>query len=139
MNYLAAEIETALKEQGLAHKKLDSEELCKLTSELRAKFFISQKKILDPIELIKSQKHHDPDFWQKVDQLQPLEKPILIVHDDHPHAWELETSKDLKTLFSETTGFPFWITDTRLSFLIYMDDHDCVHTAHSEQWLDKKI
>ncbi|BBN52121.1 hypothetical protein TRE132_02460 [Pseudomonas chlororaphis subsp. aurantiaca] len=128
MNYLANEIDAVLKEQKIAHKKLPSEDLEKLISDIKTTFFI-QAKELDPANMINPQKEHDPEFWKKVDQLQYLESPVLIVHDNQTHAWELKTSKDLKTLFSETTGFPFWITDTTLNFLTYVDDHDCVHLS----------
>lgn len=128
MNYLAKEIDAVLEEQKIAHKKLSSEDLEALTSAIKIAFFI-QAKELDPAKMINPIKEHDPEFWKKVDQLQYLETPILIVHDNQTHAWELKTSKDLKTLLSETTGFPFWITDTTLNFLTYVDDHDCIHLS----------
>ncbi|MGA3828065.1 hypothetical protein [Pseudomonas chlororaphis] len=127
---LANEIDAVLKEQEIAYEKLSSENLTKLISDIKTTFFI-QAKELDPANMINPQKEHDPDFWKKVDQLQYLESPVLIVRDNQIHAWELKTSKDLKTLFSETTGFPFWITDATLNFLIYVDDHDCVHLSQS--------
>jgi predicted patatin/cPLA2 family phospholipase len=128
MNYLAIEIDTVLKEQKITHKKLSSEDLKKLISDIKATFF-AQAKELDPANMTTPQKEHNPDFWKKADQLQYLESPVLIVHDNQTHAWELKTSNDLKTLLSETTGFPFWITGTTLNFLTYVDDHDCVHLS----------
>lgn len=132
MNYLAEEIDSTLAEHALEHRKLGSEELNEMISTLRIHFFDSGAKSLDPIHLKNPEKAHDPDFWQKVDQLEDLHKPILIVTDNEVHAWELHSTSDLKTLFSETTGFPFWITDINHGYIAYMDDHDCVHSLHRQ-------
>ena len=114
MNYLEKEIDSTLAEQSLAHEKLCDDELSKLITRLTTLFFFPETKGLDPY-------------------LQIFEKPVLIVQDSKIHAWKLETSADLKMLFSETTGFPFWIADNNLKVLIYMDDHDCVHTSDCTQ------
>jgi hypothetical protein len=131
MNCLEKEIDSALAEQDLAHEKVPENELSKLIMKLTASFFSSETKGLDPFYLRSPQKKHDPDFWKKVDILENFETPLLIVQDNKIHAWKLATSADLKTLFSETTGFPFWIVDKNFKVLIYMDDHDCVHTSDS--------
>ena len=131
MNYLEKEIDSALSEQNLAHEKVRENELSKLIMKLTASFFSSETKGLDPFYLRSPQKKHDPDFWKKVDILENFENPLLIVQDSKIHAWKLANSADLKTLFSETTGFPFWIVDDNFKVLIYMDDHDCVHTSDS--------
>lgn len=133
MNYLEKEIDSTLAEQSLAHEKLCDDELSKLITKLTTLFFSPETKSLDPYHLKNTQKKHDPEFWKKVDRLQNFEKPFLIVQDSKIHAWKLETSEDLKMLFSETTGFPFWIADNNLKVLIYMDDHDCVHTSDCTQ------
>ncbi|QUE92170.1 MULTISPECIES: hypothetical protein [Pseudomonas] len=133
MNYLEKEIDSALSEQNLAHEKLRENELSKLIMKLTASFFSSETKGLDPFYLRKPQKKHDPDFWKKVNTLENFENPFLIVQDSKIHAWKLVTSADLKTLFFESTGFPFWIVDDNFEVLIYMDDHDCVHTSYSTQ------
>ncbi|WP_143492459.1 MULTISPECIES: hypothetical protein [unclassified Pseudomonas] len=105
------------------------DELEKIISDVKTRFFYSNTNTLDPLNLKSVTKQHDPDFWKKVDLLYPSEKPTLIVLDNQIHAWTLQSSSDLKILLSETTGFPFWITNTALSFLTYVDDHDCVHIA----------
>ncbi|CAI8916559.1 hypothetical protein [Pseudomonas sp. IT-P260] len=131
MNHLEKEVDSKLADQFLAHKKLHGDKLSKLINKLTTLFFSTETKGLDPYHLKNTKKKHDPEFWKKVDRLQNFEKPFLIVQDSKIHAWKLETSADLKILFSETTGFPFWIANDDLKALIYMDDHDCVHTSYS--------
>lgn len=133
MNYLEKEIDSALAEQDLAREKVRDNELSKLITKLTTSFFSSETKGLDPFYLKKPQKKHDPDFWKKLDTLENFETPFLIVQDSKIHAWKLKTTADLKTLFSETTGFPLWISDDNFKVLVYMDDHDCVHTSDSTQ------
>jgi hypothetical protein len=133
MNCLEKEIDSALAEHNLAHEKVRNNELAKLIAKLTRSFFSSETKSLDPFYLKNPQKKHNPDFWKKVDTLENFENPLLIVQDSKIHAWKLANSADLKTLFSETTGFPFWIVDDNFKVLIYMDDHDCVHTSDSTQ------
>ncbi|WP_192553241.1 hypothetical protein [Pseudomonas sp. IzPS59] len=129
MGYLEKEITLALETNHLKNQKLKKDELEKIISDVKTRFFYSNTDTLDPFNLKFVTKQHDSDFWKKVDLLYPSEKPTLIVLDNQIHAWTLQSSSDLKILLSETTGFPFWITNTALSFLIYVDDHDCVHTA----------
>lgn len=129
MSYLKTEITSALEKNNLKNQQIKDNELEKIISDIKTCFFYSNTKTLDPFNLKSVTKQHDPNFWKKVDLLYPSEKPTLIVLDNQIHAWTLQSSSDLKILLSETTGFPFWITNTALSFLTYVDDHDCVHTA----------
>lgn len=129
MSYLEKEITSALETNHLKNQKLKKDELEKIISDVKTRFFYPNTNTLDPLNLKSVTKQHDPVFWKKVNLLYPSEKPTLIVLDNQIHAWTLQSSSDLKILLSETTGFPFWITNTALSFLIYVDDHDCVHTA----------
>ncbi|WP_236195296.1 hypothetical protein [Pseudomonas glycinae] len=129
MSYLKKEITSALEKNHLKTQQFKDNELEKIISNIKTCFFYLNTKTLDPLNLKSVTKHHDPDFWKKVDLLYPSEKPTLIVLDNQIHAWTLQSSSDLKILLSETTGFPFWITNTALSFLTYVDDHDCVHIA----------
>jgi len=129
MSYLKKEITSALEKNNLKNQQIKDNELEKIISDIKTCFFYSNTKTLDPFNLKSVTKQHDPNFWKKVDLLYPSEKPTLIVLDNQIHAWTLQSSSDLKILLSETTGFPFWITNTALSFLTYVDDHDCVHTA----------
>ena len=129
MNYLAKEITSAFEKNLLKIRQLKNEELEEIISIIKTCFFGSSTKNLDPLNLKSATKQHDPDYWKKVDFLYPYEKLTLIVLDNQVHAWTLQSSSDLRILLSETTGFPFWITNAALSFLTYVDDHDCVHTA----------
>lgn len=129
MGYLEKEITSALETNHLKNQKHKEDELEKIISDVKTCFLYSNTNTLAPFNLKFVIKQHDPDFWKKIDLLCPSEKPTLIVLDNQIHAWTLQSSSDLKILLSETTGFPFWITNTALSFLIYVDDHDCVHTA----------
>ncbi|MCR8932920.1 hypothetical protein [Pseudomonas sp. S11A4] len=129
MNYLEKEIDTTLAQQKIKNKKFSAHDLSALTSKITSLFFSSKAKNMDPYFLKDTKKKHDPEYWKTVDTLENFEKPILIVQDDHIHAWRLETTEDLRTLLFESTGFPFWITPENLSTLIYLDVHDCVHFA----------
>ncbi|MDL5597085.1 hypothetical protein PGC34_10565 [Pseudomonas kribbensis] len=129
MNYLEKEIDSVLEEQKLANKKLSETELANLINDLTIAFFSSPAKKLDPYFLKNTEKNHDPEFWKKVDTIDDLEYPTIIVHDNKAHAWKLESSTDLKALLLETTGFPFWIIGENFKTLTYMDDHDCVHIS----------
>ena len=131
MNYLEKEIDSTLVLHALPHEKLSDDELSDLITKLTTVFFSTKAKYLDPYQLKSNKKLHDPEFWKKVDTLENLEHPLLIVQDSNIHAWKLENSLDLKKLFSETTGFPFWIADDLFNVLIHMDDHDCVHISNS--------
>lgn len=130
MSYLEKEIISALETNHLKNQQLKDNELEKTISNIKACFLYPNTNTLDPLNLKSVTKQHDPDFWKKVDLLYPSEKPTLLVLDNQIHAWTLQSSSDLKILLSETTGFPFWITNTALSFLTYVDDHNCVHTAY---------
>ena len=129
MSYLKNEIDSTIEENSLRHKKLNSDEIEQLVLTLKRTFLGPEAKTLDPVLLKKPKKSYDPDFWKKIDKLPNLQNPILIVQDTKTHGWEFETSHDLTTLLSETTGYPFWITSKNLNFLTYMDDHDCVYTS----------
>ncbi len=129
MNFLEEEITSALETNHLKIRQLKNEELEEIISNIKTCFFGSSTKNLDPCNLQSATKQHDPDYWKKVDFLYRYEKPTLIALDNQVHVWELQSSSDLRILLSETTGFPFWITNAALSFLTYVDDHDCVHTA----------
>jgi hypothetical protein len=129
MSYIANEIDIAIKTNFLPHKKLSTQAVEKLTLKLIESFLVFGTKTLDPTNLRAPKKTYDPAFWNKIDKIIHIQAPILIVQDTKTHGWEFETSRDLTTLLSETTGYPFWITSKNLNFLTYMDDHDCVYTS----------
>ncbi|MCF5724155.1 hypothetical protein [Pseudomonas syringae] len=129
MSYLETEIDEALENSGIENKKLDTVELEALITPLRQFFYGAGKGLLDPVELRVKHSEHNPDFWQEVSERILSNDLILVVFDTAYRAWGIETSEQLKRVLSETTGYPFWITDRRFSFLVYVDDHDCVSWA----------
>jgi hypothetical protein len=131
MNYLEEEIDSTIREHSLPHKKMSNDEIDQLVFALKKIFLNIKAKHLDPTHLNQPKKSYDPDFWKKIDKIQNLQNPILIVQDRKIHVWEFETPHDLTRLLSETTGFPFWITSKSLTFLAYMDDHNCIHTSQT--------
>ena len=131
MSYLADEINIVIKTSSLPHKKIRAQALEKLTLQLIDLFLTSGTKTLDPAYLKNPKKTYDPDFWNKIDKINDMQNPILIVQDTKTHGWEFEIPHDLTILLSETTGYPFWITSKNLNSLTYMDDHNCVHTSQA--------
>lgn len=129
MNYIESEIDSTLKEHCIAHKKSDIKYTESLITALTTKFFIEISSTLDPTKLINAIKFYDTEYWKKISSIENCKKPILITLDSHYSSWQLNSTTDLQFLISESTGFPFWITDTERCTLIYLDDHDCVHIA----------
>ena len=129
MNYLEDEIDEACNALNLDAGKLDSSELNLLISSLTRKFFKAQSKVLDPIELNEKSTEHNPDFWKEVPHRISGNGLVLLVFDSAYSAWRMENARVLASVLGETTGYPFWITDNELTFLVHMDDHDCVMWA----------
>ena len=129
MSYLETEIDEALENLGIENRKLNTDELEALITSLRHAFFCAGKRVLDPIELRVKHSEHNPDFWQEVSERILNDDLILVVFDTAYKAWGIQNSELLKCVLSETTGYPFWVTDRRFSFLVYVDDHDCVSWA----------
>jgi len=107
MNYLEKEIDSTLVLHALPHEKLSDDELSDLITKLTTVFFSTKAKYLDPYQLKSNKKLHDPEFWKKVDTLENLEHPLLIVQDSNIHAWKLESSLDLKNYFPKQLGSLF--------------------------------
>ncbi|TFY84097.1 hypothetical protein DYL59_30790 [Pseudomonas kairouanensis] len=129
MSYLEAEIDEALEHSGIENRKFNNDELGALITSLRQVFFGTGSRFLDPAELRVKHSEHNPNFWQEISGRILNDDLILVVFDTAYRAWSLESSEQLKCVLSETTGYPFWVTDRRFSFLVYVDDHDCVNWA----------
>lgn len=124
MSYLENEIDEACNALNLDAGKLDSNELNLLISSLTRKFFKAQSNVLDPIELNEKSTEHNPDFWKEMPYR--ISRNGLVLLDSAYSAWRMENARVLASVLGETTGYPFWITDNELTFLVHMDDHDCV-------------
>jgi hypothetical protein len=129
MSHLKTEINEALDDLCIQHKELTLEELNALIVSLCRYFFRQGESILDPIRLITKSTEYNPGFWQEVSKRIQCNHLILIVFDTAYRAWEIGDSHQLQRVLSETTGYPFWVTDITLSFLVCMDDHNCVSWA----------
>ena len=126
MSYLEDEIDAAFNTLNIGAGKLDSSELNLLINALTRKFFKSQSNVLDPIELNEKSTEHNPDFWKEIPYRISERDLILVVFDSAYTAWKIDNSRVLASVLGETTGYPFWITDSEITFLVHMDDHDCV-------------
>ncbi len=126
MSYLEDEIDAAFNTLNIGAGKLDSSELNLLINALTRKFFKSQSNVLDPIELNEKSMEHNPDFWKEIPYRISESGLVLLVFDSAYTAWKIDNSRVLASVSGETTGYPFWITDNELTFLVHMDDHDCV-------------
>ncbi|MBT2371260.1 hypothetical protein [Pseudomonas fluorescens] len=129
MSYLESEIDEALLALEVEGRKLSSIELSLLISNLSQKFFNAKMNVLDPNYLNIKSTEHNPIFWKEVQDKICGNRLIFIVCDTEQRAWEIDNSQSLARILSETTGYPFWVTDHALSFLVHMDDHDCVSWA----------
>lgn len=126
MNYLEEEVDEAFITLGIEFRKLEPVELKALIKALTNRFFKSESNVLDPIEMNEKSTEHNPDFWKEVQHRIYKKDLTLLVFDSRYIAWEVENSQDIASILGETTGYPFWLTDRNLTFLLHMDDHDCV-------------
>ncbi|WPN52365.1 hypothetical protein QMK52_26285 [Pseudomonas sp. P9_2] len=124
MSYLEDEIDAAFNTLNIDAGKLDSSELNLLINALTRKFFKSQSNVLDPIELNEKSTEHNPDFWKEIPYRISEKDLVLVVFDSAYTAWKIDNSRVLASVLGETTGYPFWITDSEITFLVHMDDHD---------------
>ncbi|MGY2377611.1 hypothetical protein ACW9IB_24190 [Pseudomonas sp. SDO524_S393] len=128
MSYLETEIDETLENLCIENAKFNTDELKTLITNL-CNFFFGGAQYLDPKKLKIKHAEYNPKFWQEVSKRIHTDQLILIVVDTAYRAWSIEKAEDIENVLSETTGYPFWITDKKFSFLIYMDDHDCVSWA----------
>ena len=126
MNYLEEEIDEALKTLEVNAIKLESGELTALISALTKKFFTVESNVLDPVNLNERTTEHNPKFWQEIQHQIHKQGLIFLVYDSRYRAWKVDNAQDITSILGETTGYPFWVTDNDLTFLVHMDDHDCV-------------
>lgn len=128
MSYLETEIDETLENLQIKNTKFNTDELKTLITSL-CKIFFGGAQYLDPNSLKIKHAEYNPKFWQEVSKRIYNDQLILIVVDTAYRAWAIEKAENIENVLSETTGYPFWITDKKFSFLIYMDDHDCVSFA----------
>ncbi|EIK68908.1 hypothetical protein PseBG33_1768 [Pseudomonas synxantha BG33R] len=126
MSYLEEEIDEACNTLKISSRKLDANELNVLINSLTRKFFKSQSNVLDSTELNEKHTEHNPDFWKEIPYRISEKDLVLVVFDSAYTAWKIDNSRVLASVLGETTGYPFWITDSEITFLVHMDDHDCV-------------
>lgn len=131
MSYLEIEIDEALENLRIENRKFNTDELKVLIAFL-CKIFFGGAKFLDPNNIKIKHIEHNPGFWQEVSKRITKDQLIFVVFDTAYRAWAIEKAEHIQCVLSETTGYPFWITDKKFSFLIYMDDHDCVNLAEAE-------
>ncbi|WP_315337747.1 hypothetical protein [Pseudomonas grimontii] len=126
MNYLEEEINEAFRSLEISSRKLQIDETTALINDLTKKFFKSESSFLDPVELNEKNSEHNPNFWKEIQYRINKKDLILLVLDSTYWGWEIDNAQDIASILGETTGYPFWVTDSKLTFLVHMDDHDCV-------------
>lgn len=132
MNYLEVEIDDVLDSLRIDHKKLTTEEVSSLIKALTRSFFTTEKPTLDPMNFNETNSEYNSNFWKEITKHIKKTDLTLIVYDTNYRAWRINTPQDIEALIGETTGYPFWLTDGNLTFLIHLDDHDCVSSAEKE-------
>ncbi|RDS92666.1 hypothetical protein [Pseudomonas fluorescens] len=126
MSYLEEEIDDAFRSLEISSRKLQTYETTALINNLTKKFFKSESSFLDPVELNEKNSEHNPNFWKEIQYRINQKDLILLVLDSTYSGWEIDNAQDIASILGETTGYPFWVTDSKLTFLVHMDDHDCV-------------
>ncbi|UII73134.1 hypothetical protein LVW35_08140 [Pseudomonas sp. HN11] len=126
MHQLEKEIDHALKALDIRSKKLEFSEIASLIQSLTKKFFKSERNVLDPVQLNEKSTEQNPNFWQEIQHRISQENLVLLVFDSAYRAWKIPDAQDIAVVLGETTGYPFWVTDQDLTFLMHLDDHDCV-------------
>ncbi|MDQ0979881.1 hypothetical protein [Pseudomonas synxantha] len=82
--------------------------------------------MLDSTELNEKYTEHNSNFWKEMPYRISKNGLLLLVFGSTYRAWEIDNTPVLASVLGETTDYPFWITDNELTFLVHMDDHDCV-------------
>ncbi len=118
MSALETEIDEVLENSCIENKKFNADELKALSASLCQKFCRTGCSILNPTELKTKHTEHTPGFWNEVSEPIHQDHLIVMVFGTAYRAWEIESSRQLEGILFETTGYPFWVTDTRFSFLI---------------------
>ncbi|MEX5630890.1 hypothetical protein [Pseudomonas marginalis] len=126
MNHLQEEIDKTVTHLEINSRKLQTYETTALINNLTKKFFKSESSFLDPVELNEKNSEHNPNFWKEIQYRINQKDLILLVLDSTYSGWEIDSAQDIASILGETTGYPFWVTDNKLTFLVHMDDHDCV-------------
>ncbi|MBB6287743.1 MULTISPECIES: hypothetical protein [unclassified Pseudomonas] len=126
MNYLKKELDEAFRSLEISSIEFQIDETTTLINDLTKKFFKSESSFLDPVELNEKNSEHNPNFWKEIQYRINQKNLILLVLDSTYSGWEIENAQDITSILGETTGYPFWVTDSKLTFLVHMDDHDCV-------------
>lgn len=130
MSYLKTEIDVSLENLGIQSRKLSPKDLDTLIASLGKVFFCESADHLDPTQLRVNRTEHNSDFWQETSEHIQSDQLIFIVFDTSYRAWEIASPQQLERILSDTTGYPFWVTNMSFRFLIYMDEHDCVSWAY---------
>ncbi|WP_259740716.1 hypothetical protein [Pseudomonas poae] len=120
------EIDEALRSLKISSRKLQANETTALINDLTKKFFKSESSRLDPVELNEKNSEHNPDFWKEIQYRINKKDLTFLVFDSTYRGWKIDNALDISSILGETTGYPFWVTDSKLTFLVHMDDHDCV-------------
>jgi len=126
MSYLEEEIDDAFRSLEISSRKLQTYETTALINNLTKKFFKFEGSFLDPVELNEKNSEHNPNFWKEIQYRINQKDLIFLVLDSTYSGWEIDNAQDIASILGETTGYPFWVTDSKLTFLVHMDDHDCV-------------
>lgn len=129
INYLEEEIDETLNALNIKNKKLIAKDINYLIKSLTKKFFKFESTMLIPMLFNESSRRHNSTFWQEIAGSISSTHLVLLVFDTDHRAWKLKDSNNLAYLMRETTGYPFWLTDRDLTFLIHLDDHDCVSST----------
>lgn len=130
MSYLETEIDVSLENLGIQSRKFPPKNLDTLIASLGNVFFYESTNHLDSTQLRVNRTEYNPNFWQEASEHIQSDQLIFIVFDTSYRAWEIASPEQLERILSDTTGYPFWVTDMSFRFLIYMDDHDCVSWAY---------
>ncbi|AZL70014.1 hypothetical protein [Pseudomonas oryziphila] len=130
MNYLQKEIEGELLSNSIEVVRVLGVELDDFLNYVEDVFYVSYSG-LDPRFIRETSGCYDADFWKKV-VYQPENFVYLMVLDDEWHVWRFQAPKDLQLLLGKTSGFIYWLIDSKKKVLVFCGDSDEVVWSRAE-------
>ena len=124
-NDLSKEVMDAANELHLECSLVDEVEFRSLLTRIEGKFLDSRRNFPLWERMVDPKAHQDPDAWMKLDELIGSRRTVIFFDQDRDNkAVLLASGKDTSQILSECTGFIFYLTDLKGSYLLAFNDHD---------------
>ncbi len=132
MGYYAEQIQEAATKLGVQVQLLTKREIDLIREQLGERYTRSKTRI-DPYDLEESNSFHDPSAWTWLTDILSDEPVIIFFYPrDDAEGYRIPSGKLVTPLLRNCTGFPFFLTDPQLSFVICFEEHDCLLVIGTE-------